>query len=253
MTSLPAPLLVPLMVLWGLVGLSVGSFLSVVVSRLPVRAGLGGRSRCPLCHTTLGPLELIPIVSYVLQGAKCRSCKRRISWQYPLLEACCAGLFILAVAHDQPLLGYAFLLSASFALLLAIAMIDYDTKMIPDALSAPFVVLSCLYAATHGVFPIISVLIVAGFLALQWILSRGGWVGTGDLLLALGIGCLLYDWPRAVAALVIAYASGALVASGLLLTRRVTPDTAIAFAPFLAFGTVVAFALPRSLFILLGV
>lgn len=253
MVSLPTSALVPVVVLWAMLGLAVGSFLSVVVSRVPAGRGVRGRSMCPGCNTTLGPRELIPVVSYVLLGGKCRTCKRSISWEYPLLEVSSAALFLLGLWLQPASLLRCVLLTACLVMMLAIAVIDLHTQRIPDVLTGPFIVLAAAFALANGAVPALSILIIAGFLGCQWLVSRGQWIGSGDVLLAVGIGCLLYAWPVALAGLLLSYSIGAIVVATLLVTKRLRDRAAVPFVPFLFAGTLLALVIPRSVFLVIGV
>ncbi|MFA5030693.1 MAG: prepilin peptidase, partial [Patescibacteria group bacterium] len=131
-----------LIIVFALLGTSIGSFLNVVIYRLPRRKPFwrfGQRSYCPNCKTTLEPKDLVPILSFVILRGKCRHCKKHISWQYIIVEsvtalafAVCAGVFGLSLE-----LLYALVL-ISFAIPLCV--IDARHKVIPDALSIPFIV-----------------------------------------------------------------------------------------------------------------
>jgi len=134
----------PLAVLAGVFGALVGSFLNVVVHRLPRDEPLGlfrmTRSRCPECGETIHWYDNIPLVSYVALGGKCRACGWRIPLRYPLVEAVTAGLFALAVlrvaAEGWTPAWLAWLVAAAFvAVLIAASAIDFQHKILPNALT----------------------------------------------------------------------------------------------------------------------
>ncbi len=117
-----------------LLGLAVGSFLNVVVHRLPRGETLGGRSRCPHCGRTLSPSDLVPIFSYLALRGRCRYCQAPISPRYPLVEGLTGGLFLLAALHFPP--GHEALFTFLFlSFLVALAFIDLDTYELPDPLT----------------------------------------------------------------------------------------------------------------------
>ncbi len=179
-------------------------------------------------------MDLIPVVSFVALGGRCRYCRKPISWQYPFVELGSALLFVLAFVHEPSSLGAAVLLAFGLWLLLLIAVFDGRTGFIPDALSLPLLAIGIAYAYVTGYQPWIALVICGGFFLAQWIVSRGRWVGSGDVILGAGIGALVCTWQQALLVLLIAYVTGALFALSLLLRHRKTLDSALAFGPFLA-------------------
>lgn len=169
-------------------GSLIGSFLNVVIYRLP--AGLSvvwPRSRCPHCEHTLSPAELVPIASWVLQGGRCRNCKAAISVRYPLVEALTAALFSLsAILH--PVFPDLVFIWAFIALLIALSFVDIDTKTLPNSLNFTGIFLGLLGAGMLG-FPH----------SFQTALE-GGLMGAGLVALFAGYGGWLYnrfkDGPR---------------------------------------------------------
>lgn len=228
-----------LQMLFTAVGLTFGSFGNVLVCRLPVRQTLRGRSRCPCCNRSLSPQELIPVVSYVVLRGRCSTCKEPISCQYPLVELASAIVFLYALLHTDFQLLHALLLGFALWLLLLIAVVDAKTQSIPDILNITFLIISVAYGAASGHLDAIAPVIGAGFFAAQWAVSRGRWVGSGDIILAAGIGALLGSWMVTVFALGLAYVLGAIVVSAILIFRRDMSDH-IAFGPFLAAGALIA-------------
>ncbi|GIW25544.1 A24 family peptidase [Meiothermus sp.] len=180
--------LLPLAVLSFVLGSLIGSFLNVVIYRLP--AGISvvwPRSRCPHCGQVLSPIELVPIVSWVIQGGRCRNCKAPISVRYPAVEALTAVLFTVA-ALLRPVFPDLLFIWAFIALLVALSFIDIDTKTLPNSLNFAGIVLGLLGALLLGypqAFP----------QALD-----GGLMGAGLIALFAGFGGLLYnrfkDGPR---------------------------------------------------------
>ena len=125
------------------------------------------------------------------------------------------------------------------AWLLLIAFFDARKRSIPDALSIGFLVFAVFVRAVDGSLSIVSLFIEAGFFGVQQILSRGRAIGTGDVLLAAGIGALLSDVSLMILWIIISYALGAAVVSVLLLTKRKKFGDAIAFAPFLSVAAII--------------
>ncbi|MHB1315054.1 MAG: prepilin peptidase [Christensenellales bacterium] len=120
--------------LFFITGLCIGSFLNVVIFRVPNRISIAkGRSECTVCKTQIRNIDLIPVVSYLLLGGKCRSCKAKISLRYPLVELFTGFCFILILFVK----GCSFLsifIAAYASVLIAVAMIDFDTMTIPNGL-----------------------------------------------------------------------------------------------------------------------
>jgi leader peptidase (prepilin peptidase)/N-methyltransferase len=144
--------------LGGLVGLAVGSFLNVVVWRLPRGESLvSPGSRCPRCGTPIRWFDNLPVLSWLLLRGRCRACRGAISPRYPLVEALTGALFVLALQRfgDQDLLA-AGVVASVLAALVAVSVVDLDLRIIPDRITRPFTVLALplavLTAETlHGV------------------------------------------------------------------------------------------------------
>lgn len=227
--------------LFFLIGVCLGSFGNVLILRLPAGKGIGGRSACPGCGRTLKIREIIPILSFFLLRGRCRTCHRKISRQYPVVELI-SGLIFLAALWNVHAIQYAILLALALWLLLLIAVMDMKFGVIADALTLPFIIIAAAYAAMNGIMieSLWAALLGAGFFGAQWLLSRGKWVGSGDILLAAGIGFLLGDIYLMAFSLWCAYIAGAIVAAILLARKkRMTKDT-LSFSPFLALGAVIS-------------
>lgn len=236
--------------LWlhAVIGLVLGSFGSLIVGRVPKAESIGGRSHCPQCHATLGPIDLVPVLSFLALRGRCRRCKAAISWRYPLLELASAGIFV-GVFWVWPLpLPASMLLGVCLWLLLLIAVIDAEYQGIPDVLNIALLVCAvalCFVPSNFILAPIEfgAVVLPVAFFSAQWLLSHGRWVGSGDIILGAGIGALMRTWWLTFAALAFAYIIGAVVASVLMLTGKKSRSDHIAFGPFLAIGTVAALLL----------
>lgn len=183
-------------VIWGLFGLILGSFANVVILRYG-KESIGGRSRCPACGKELSWLDLIPLVSYLALGGKCRACKERISLQYPLVEACTGGLFFL-VGISNIALPLRLLAIAILFFLLCILVYDLRHMLIPDRWSYAFSALALVYgiyaaflADTSLLFALLAGPLIALPLGALWFFSHGAWMGLGDVKIAFGIGWLL--------------------------------------------------------------
>jgi prepilin signal peptidase PulO-like enzyme (type II secretory pathway) len=228
-----------------LLGAVMGSFGNVVILRGIQGKSVRGRSQCPYCGKILGPLELIPVVSFFIQGGKCAECKHSLSWQYPLVEMASAILFtltfyILPYAQAGPM-------SIALWLLLLLCVTDARTGYVPDALSIPFLLASLLYAVFLPVYPWAPIAIGVGFFGLQWVVSKGTWIGTGDIIIAAGMGALAGDTENMILALFAAYIIGAAFAIVLLIRKKKHMQSQLPFGPFLGIGTLVAVFLGNSI------
>lgn len=225
------------LVIFAVLGLALGSFGNVLIFRLPHGGSVSGRSHCPHCKKVLVPLELMPVISYLLQWGKCRGCGQKISLQYPLVEILSAVLFMFAlfVASYDPLPGL--LLSISLWTLLLIAAIDIRTQLIPDLLTGIAAMFGLLYHLSHGQFPIFAPVAGLLFFGLQWVASKGRWVGSGDVFLACAIGFVLGYLSEMIWCIMLAYMLGAVWGIILLARKKETMGARIAFGPFLILGT----------------
>ncbi len=224
-------------------GLLVGSFLNVVAWRLPRGGSLvAPGSHCPRCEAPVRPRDNVPVLSWLLLGGRCRDCRAAIPWRYPLVEAAtallAAGVALSADGTRELLLGLTLV-----ALLVPIALIDLDHRIVPNKLTGPGAVaaLAIGLATAPGEVPeqLAAGAAAGGFLLLAALASPGG-MGMGDVKLAGMLGLFL-GWEVAVAMLV-ALLAGA-VAGAVVVARRGVAEgrkTAIPFGPFLALGGVVA-------------
>ncbi|HEY6104418.1 MAG TPA: prepilin peptidase [Anaeromyxobacteraceae bacterium] len=248
----------PLAAAWAAaLGAAVGSFLNVVVARLPRGESLvRPRSRCPSCRAPIAWYDNVPILSWVLLGGRCRTCRAPVSFRYPLVEALGALAALLAFQrHGLSLPAAAELAFA--AVLLALAFIDLDTWLLPNALTWPLLAGGVIAAAAGlGPAPLGASLWGAGlgfaaFAAVAWAgarVFRKEALGFGDVWLLAGIGAWL--GARALLPVVLlASLQGSLVGIALILAGKATPGpgaapqdawvppkNAVPFGPFLALG-----------------
>jgi prepilin signal peptidase PulO-like enzyme (type II secretory pathway) len=231
-------------------GLAIGSFLNVVIGRL--RSGETGwrsRSHCPDCHAVLRPSELIPVVSYLALRGHCRSCGKSISWQYPMVELSTMFLFLTAFwlrGGDAGLLGGGLLLVLRdwvfIAALTVIFVIDLRDMVVFDSVTLPMVVIAFLFNLAAGADPLnllLAALAGAGFFLFQYVISRGRWIGGGDVRIGGMMGMML-GFPGVLLALFASYIIGAVAALGLLAAGKARWSGQMAFGTFLSVGTVLA-------------
>jgi len=224
-------------------GLVIGSFLNVVIARLPQRRSLWApRSSCPECGHQIAWYDNVPLLSFAALRGRCRACAARIPWRYPLVEATTAALFLVAwLVFGGDLAGFG--VAAIFlAALVAITVIDLRHQIIPDAITLPGIVIgvaaSVAAARIAWLDSVVGVLLGGGVFVVIILVSRGG-MGGGDLKLGAMLGAFL-GWPALLVALFVAVMLGGISAVGLLLSGRLARKDAIPFGPFLALGGVVA-------------
>jgi leader peptidase (prepilin peptidase)/N-methyltransferase len=240
-------LLVPLLFVWGLV---FGSFFNTLIYRLPRRISLvRPASSCPACGHELGPRDLVPVLSFAWQGGRCRYCRAPISWQYPAVELATAALFALTGWRKGlvPALLPALVLEST---LIVAAGTDLTTRLIPNRLVLGALVLGAAAVAVGWPPASWPSAVLGGALLFVVtyavaVLSRGG-LGGGDVKLSGVMGLLLGVGPGIVA-LLVAFLTGGLAGSALLLTGRRRRRDAVPFGPYLAVGGVVAALFGTSL------
>ncbi len=226
------------LIVFAVLGLVLGSFGNVLIFRLPHGNSISGRSHCPHCKKVLVPLELIPIVSFLVQMGKCRGCGEKISLQYPLVELFSALLFMMALYIASFLWIPALCLSIALWALLLIAATDIRTQLIPDLLTGIAAIFGLLFHLTHGQFPLFAPVAGLAFFGIQWLLSRGRWVGSGDVFLAGAIGLVLGYLSEMIWCILFAYMLGALWGVFLLIRKKETIGARIAFGPFLIISAI---------------
>ena len=234
----------------GIFGLCVGSFLNVLIDRLPQGKDVFiDRSRCDHCNRMLSWYELIPIVSFLWQRGKSRCCHKTVSYQHPLMELVTAIGFIVLWPYFPSFLSY-FLVLAIYGSLLVIFVVDYKQEIIllemvlfgGIASICYFLLIYgfsfqgiCLLWQYHGIPAFFSAL----FFFLLWFFSKGKAMGDGDIFLAGFIG-FLAGFPKSIIAFYGAFLTGALLGVILILQRKKTLRAHIPFGPFLIVGLVIA-------------
>lgn len=235
-------------------GLLIGSFLNVVVLRTHKKKSfITGRSHCPNCKHTLSWYELIPVISWVGLGGRCHSCKKPISPQYPLVEAVTGLSFVLTVAvvgvggwfQLVTLLIWLYVVAS----LIALAVYDFKWYLLPDKMLLPLIpaalVLNAIHALSIGSWWVFAgplaaaALFGGGFYALAAV-SKGKWMGGGDIKLAFVMGLLL-GLKKTALAMLIGFNVAAVVAIILIAVGRKKRTDTMPFGPFLILGTLVAF------------
>ncbi|NKI72060.1 prepilin peptidase [Collimonas pratensis] len=257
-------------------GLLIGSFLNVVIHRLPIMmqresdnyvAHESGqplphtdrynlvvpRSACPQCKHQIGALENVPVLSYLALRGKCASCKTPISARYPIVEAFTGALSALLIWHFGS--GWAGLATLVFAyLLIAMTFIDADTQLLPDDLTLPLLWLGLLLNISGLFVPLSDAVIgaAAGYLSL-WLIywafklltSKEG-MGYGDFKLLAALGAWL-GWKMLPIIILFSSLVGAVVGLVLIIVARRGRDIPIPFGPYLAAAGLLALLYGRTI------
>lgn len=260
-----------------ILGLVFGSFVSALSWRIPKGISIAkGRSICPNCKRKISWYDNIPLLSYLLLGGRCRSCKKHISFRYPLIELSGGfGFAAIYFYYVQDRILYAandifglILVLAIFVILLTIFVIDLEHQIIPDSLIYVGILLIVLLftlqvtdpvgSLTHrgptlqGVYSVnIFQFVLPGFLAASFlmfvfIITRGKGMGLGDVKFAV-LGGMIVGLKLLMVWLLVSFLTGAIVGIILILGRRAKLKTKIAFGPFLVFGIAIAVVFGNNL------
>ncbi len=229
-------------------GLIAGSFANAVIYRLAhPKKSERPRSFCPQCGHELSWRDLIPLVSFFVLRGKCRYCGDPISWQYPVVEIATAVLFMLIV-YQFPAVQAVVLFGIATAMMI-IFVYDFRYYLIPDTALYSAVLLAVLYryllfhASSGAMYDILHTAYAAAgttaiFLAI-YAVSRGKWLGFGDVKLVLFMGILL-GFPAVLTALFVAFITGGIIGGILLAAGGKAMKSQIPFGPFLIGGTLVS-------------
>ena len=230
-----------------LIGLFVGSFLNVVIDRLPRNESfVKGRSYCESCKHTLSGWDLVPLFSFLYLRGKCRYCHTGLSLKYPLLEGITGLLYVLTyLSFYQNLYLVVFGIAVINALII-IFFIDLYKGIIPFVIILPMIILTAVYGLLflspsenimHFASALVSFLLFFGL----FVGTKGRGMGFGDVVYAFFLGLLL-GFPNTILALYIAFLTGAFISLILILLRRKKlRGSTIPFGPFLVTGTFIAF------------
>ena len=254
-----------------LLGLSLGSFINALVWRLHEQSKkssklkaqssklsiMHGRSMCPNCEHELAVSDLIPVVSWLALRGKCRYCPKPISWQYPLVELLTALLFTLSYLSWPHFQGRTLemgevvvfgLWLLSLTGLVALAVYDLRWMLLPNKIIFPLYGVATLMIIVQALQdssakPLASaaggVLIGGGIFYILFQVSKGKWIGGGDVKLGFLLGALVGGPLSAAIMLFLASLIGSLFGGSLLLTHRISRGTRIPFGPFLIIAAIV--------------
>ena len=236
-------------------GLCIGSFLNCVVYRLEKKEKITGRSFCPQCKTKLSWSDLFPVFSFLFLLGRCRYCRKKISIQYPIVEIATGLVFLLIFSAGVPtgsgpalgwnLLNLAFLFYIA-SVLIVIFVYDLRYYLIPDRILFPAIAIGATYRIFENLYSlgglisfVYAVLIGAGFFLFIFLISKGRWMGFGDVKLAVLMGLIL-GLPSVFPALFLAFFFGAIIGIITMIFGNKSLKSEMPFAPFLITGTFIA-------------
>lgn len=239
----------------GFLGLCVGSFINAWAWRTRERLPIAiARSMCTACKVPLTWYDNIPLISFLFLKGKCRTCAVPISWQYPIVEL--VGLFLFLVIgyqYDFSYVSWPLMVRDLMIVSFLLAILVYDVRYMEILDRTTLLPAAILFIATilFGWQPswssmLIGVGIGAGFFAAQYILSRGKWIGGGDIRLGVFMGVILGS-PLIWMGLLFSYMLGGIAGGVLLLTRKAHGTTALPFGLFLVPGTICAMLFGQAL------
>ena len=256
-----------------ILGLALGSFVNALVWRLHEQAKLSkkkanpdlsimsGRSMCPDCHHRLGFWDLLPVISWLTLGGKCRYCRQPISWQYPLVELSTATLFGLSYLFWP--FGWQAIGVFQFAVWLlmltgfmALSVYDLRWQTLPSRIIYPLSALALLQTAVLTVYhqdwriavsALVGVLCLGGLFYVMFQVSDGKWIGGGDVRLGVTLGLLVGGPAQAILLLFLASLTGTLASLPLLVSNKSGLRRKVAFGPFLIVAAVMVYLFGTSI------
>lgn len=218
-------------------GIIIGSFLNVCIYRIPNKKSIVYPSSfCPICGTPLKPLDLVPLLSYLLNSGKCKYCKVKISIQYPLIELLNGIIYILLfMKYGLSILFFKYAVLSS--LIIVIAVIDLKTKEIPDELNAFGLLSGLLFSLLHNTkFSLIDGslgLLLGSAIFLLIAIASGGAMGGGDIKM-IGMLGFAVGWKNILLLMLLSFVIGAVISVVLMLLRIKSRKDYIPFGPFIA-------------------
>lgn len=253
-TGAHSKVVIPQIILFFIFGLSIGSFLNVLIYRLPKNESLFGRSYCDHCKKKLSWYDLIPLLSFVLLKGKCRYCKETIDPIIPVVELTTALLFVsvflkFPILSDPKLWFNLFFVST----LIVTFFTDLKYEIIPNKIIYPAILSSLFFIAltNNTVNHILSGIGAFLFFLILSLVTRGKGMGGGDTKLALFLGLVL-GFPTIVFSLYLAFLTGGFISLILILWKKKKfKGNTIPFGPFLAFWGIVSIFLGNHLVSLL--
>lgn len=223
-------------------GLIFGSFLNSLIYRFYHNISMWGRSFCPNCKCELKIVDLIPLFSFIILKCKCRYCLQKISYQYFLIELTTGLLF--ALAFIQHPIADLFLMRNLFFIVVLIFIFVFDLKyyLILDRVIWPTLIVALiinLFLSFEIWSLVLGFFIGAGFFGIQYLISKGKWLGFGDVKFGALLG-VMFGWQLMLLVVAIAYVLGGLTAIILLLSKKKKFGEVLPMGTFLAISAVIA-------------
>jgi leader peptidase (prepilin peptidase) / N-methyltransferase len=252
-----------------ILGSAIGSFLNVLIDRLPHDESINGRSYCDHCKKKIPWYDLIPVLSFFILGGKTRCCHKNLSWQYPLIEIVTGISFLLIFNFQSSIFNQFEIINLKLINLLALWGIiscliviffsDLKYHLISDYIQVALFIFSFLYHLTTNYNHlqlfitnfIPSGLIVAVPIFLIYFISREKAMGLGDVFLAANLGFLL-GWQAGFLALYIAFVTGAIIGLIAIILKNKKLKSKIAFGPFLVIGMIIMMFWQKEIFQLIS-
>lgn len=234
-------------------GLMIGSFLNCLIWRLYKEETVMGRSYCPKCGQELKWYDNIPVLSFIFLGAKCRFCKEKISWQYPLVELIGGLLFVfsyyLALKNDFTFLELFFYF---FVISLAIIIFVFDLRwyLIPlsTVIAGALIVIALNIFFGASILSILTTMLVgASFFGVQYLVTRGKGIGEGDIWLGALFGAIFPDLKILILTIFITYIIGGFVAIILLVFKLKEVGSKLPLGIFLSVALIVSLFFGQSI------
>jgi len=248
------------------IGTVIGSFLNVLADRLPQEETIMGRSHCDHCQKKLEGVDLIPVISFIYLGGKCRRCKKKLSFFYPLVEVVTGLSFVWVLIYALSQLGnpaltgfanpgnllevlslvranlfYILALLGIVACSIVIFFADLKYQIIPDSIQVALFGFAFLFLATQGLTPqiflnhVLAAIVTMLPILILFLATKGNGMGFGDVKLAFTMGFLL-GMIGGLASVYIGFVSGATIGIILIALKRMKLRSKIAFGPFLIIG-----------------
>ncbi len=212
-----------------------------------------GRSVCEYCGHQLAAKDLVPVLSWISLKGKCRYCQTKLSWEYPAVELVTGLLFMASYwswsfTQNADYVSFALWLAVLSALIL-LALFDIKWMLLPNAILYPLIAVATAWVIVQGVFfgggaqlikdSVLGLAFVGGIFYLLFIVSKGKWIGGGDVKLGIFIGIFL-GFYKSILAFILAFNLAALIILPLLLLGLLKRRTPIPFGPFLILATIIS-------------
>jgi leader peptidase (prepilin peptidase)/N-methyltransferase len=233
-------------------GAIVGSFLNVVIHRYPREESIVfPPSHCPHCDAAIRWYDNVPLLSFLILGARCRNCREPISWRYPLVELANALFYLAIFLHTGPQIAFVFL-AAMVSMFIVLIYIDAEIKILPDAIDLPGIAIGIAIGALglwssaprlmladswidSALGAAFGAAVISAIIGAYWLVRRVEGMGWGDSKMLAMIGALL-GWRAVLGVLLLASVTGAIVGVPLALRSREGMRLEIPFGVFLGFA-----------------